>query len=49
MNVQNMFKRDDLQNRFRIFLTACRLFGTVKIFVILLVIDLTNNTKNYFF
>ena len=44
-----MFKRDDLRSRFRIFLTGCRLFATIKILVILLVTNLTSNTKNYFF
>ena len=38
-----MFKRGD----FRIFLTGCRLFATIKILVILLVTDLTSNTKNF--
>ena len=42
-----MFKRDNLKNRSRIFLTGCRLFATVKV-VILLVTDLPSNTKNYF-
>ena len=46
-NVQNMFKRVDLQNRFRIFLTGCKSFVTIKILVTLLVPDLTSNTKNY--
>ena len=27
---QNMFKRDDLQHLFGIFLTGCRLFGIIK-------------------
>ena len=44
MNVQNRFKRDDLQNRFRIFLTGCRLVGTIKILVILLVTNLLKIT-----
>ena len=34
---------------FRIFLTGCRLFASIKILVILLVTDLISNTKNYFF
>ena len=38
-----MFKRDDLQSRFRIFLTGCRLFATIKILVMLLTTDLTSN------
>ena len=44
-HVQNMFKiftRGDLQSRFRIFLTACRLCATIKIIFILLVTDLIN-------
>ena len=42
-----MFKRVDLQNRFRIFLTGCKSFVTIKILITLLVPDLTSNTKNY--
>ena len=34
---------------FKIFLTGCRLFATIKIVALLLVTDLTRNTKNYFF
>ena len=48
-HVKNMFKRVDLHSRFRIFLTGCRLFPTIKILVISLVTDLTSTTKNYFF
>ena len=44
-----MFKRDDLQNRFRIFLTGSRLFATIKKSRYLLVTDVTSNTKYYFF
>ena len=44
-----LLKKDDLQNRFRIFLTGCRLFATAKILVILLVTDLTSITKSFFF
>ena len=40
-----MFKRDDLQNRFKILLTGWWLFATLKILVILLVIDLTSISK----
>ena len=38
-----MFKRDDLQSHFRIFLTGCRLFATIKILVMLLTTDLTSS------
>ena len=48
-HVQNIFKRDDLQSRFKFFLTVCRLLVTIKVLVILLVTNLTSNTKNYFF
>ena len=44
-----MLKRDDSQNRFTIFLTGCRLFGTIKSLIILLVTDVRSNAKNYFF
>ena len=43
-----MFKRGDLQSCFRIFLTGCSLFATIKILVILLVTDLTSSTKTTF-
>ena len=45
-HAQNLFKRDEFQIRFKIFLSSYRLFTTIKILVILLVTDLTNNTKN---
>ena len=48
-NVQNMFKKGDLQSRFRVFLTSCRLFAVIKIIFMLLLTDLTSSTKNYFF
>ena len=48
-HLQNMFKRDDLQSSFRIFLAGCRLFATIEILITLLVTNLTGNTKNYFF
>ena len=47
--LKNMFKRDDLQSCFRISLPGCRVFVTTKILVILLVTDLTSDTKIYFF
>ena len=34
---------------FRIFLIGSRLYAAIKILRILLVADLTRNTKNYFF
>ena len=45
-HVKNMFKRDDLDSRFRILLTGWRLFTTIKILVLLLVVDLRSNSKN---
>ena len=44
-----MFKRGDLQNRFRVVATGYRFFVTVKVPTILLVTDLTSSTKNNFF
>ena len=44
-----MFKKDELQSCFRICLTGCRLFATIKILVMLLVTDLTSIAKNYNF
>ena len=44
-----MFKKDELQSRFRICLTGYRLFATIKILAILLVTDLTSIAKNYNF
>ena len=44
-----MLKRGDLQGHFKIFLTGCRLFATIKTLAILLITDLTSNTKNYFY
>ena len=44
-----MLKRGDLQSCLRIFVTGCKLFATIKILVVLLVANLTNSTKNYFF
>ena len=50
-HIQNTFKRGGLQSRLRIFLTGCKLFATIKILVILLLLatDLTSSTINYFF
>ena len=42
-----MFQGSNLQSRFRIFLTGCKLFATIKILIILLVTDLTSSTKNF--
>ena len=47
--VQNMFKRGDLQSRFKFFLTGRRSFATIKIPITLLVTDLTRSPKNDFF
>ena len=45
-----MFKKDDLQSRLRIFLTACRLRATIKILVIFSVpIDVTNLCGKYLY
>ena len=44
-----MFKRGDLQNRFRVFTTGYRFFVAIKVPTILLVTDLTSSTKNNFF
>ena len=36
-----MFKKGDLESRFRVFVTGCRLFATIKVLGVLLVTDLT--------
>ena len=43
-----MFKRGDLQSRFKFFLTGRRSFATIKIPITLLVTDLTRSPKNTF-
>ena len=43
-----MLKKVDLQSRFGIFLNHCTLLVTIKIIVILPVLELTSDTINYF-